>query len=284
MGKRGDLNVRSWWAISMVGAGFVLGPSVGPAPAAAGDSFFDQFVVAGGRIVYYVLIPMSLIALYRIFELAYLVRRRRLVPEEAGRQIATAIQQFGLGSLVGRLSSRIDLVSRAMYRAVTQSQGHVNRDRLQDMAEEALHDEALRLLRKAELCNTIGNVAPMVGLFGTVYGMIQAFGVLAVAGGQPQSDELAAKISVALVTTFWGLLIAIPSLTVYGVVRTRLEALVSEATLQIEAVLQHAARSLEGPAPSDTSGTPVEPPNREPASGREDTRRRRVRGPAGSGR
>ncbi|HEV58546.1 MAG TPA: MotA/TolQ/ExbB proton channel family protein [Phycisphaerales bacterium] len=270
---------RSWRAGQVLGpvavvAGLLAVPST--AAAAEGGSFFDQFVVAGGGIVYYVLIPMSLIAVYRIFELMVLVRRRRLVPDAVGRQIATTIQQFGLGSLVSRLAGRVDLVSRAMYRAVTQSQGSVDRHVLEDMAEEALHDEALRLLRKAELCNTIGNVAPMVGLFGTVYGMIQAFGILAISEGQPRSDELAAKISVALVTTFWGLLIAIPSLTVYGVVRTRLEGLVSEATLQIEMLLQHVSRP-GGATPAEANASSGE-------RGEPGPRRREPRTRSGAGR
>jgi biopolymer transport protein ExbB len=272
-------SVRSWRAGPLSGlvggtAGLLAVPCV--AVAADGGNFFDQFVVAGGGIVYYVLIPMSLIAVYRIFELMVLVRRRRLVPDTVGRQIATTIQQFGLGSLVGRLAGRVDLVSRAMYRAVTQSQGNVDRHVLEDMAEEALHDEALRLLRKAELCNTIGNVAPMVGLFGTVYGMIQAFGILAISEGQPRSDELAAKISVALVTTFWGLLIAIPSLTVYGVVRTRLEGFVSEATMQIEMLLQHVTK------PGSTA--PVETDAASGERGEPGLRRREPRTRSGAGR
>ena len=77
----------------------------------------------------------------------------------------------------------------------------------------------------------------MVGLFGTVFGMIKLFNAIVQAGGQPQPAHLAGGISVALVTTFWGLFIAIPALTVHGIFRNRIEALVSEAATEAENIM-----------------------------------------------
>ena len=202
------------------------------------DTFLDQFVIAGGGIVYYVLIPMSVIAIYRIIELCCLIRRKRLVPPDIGNDIVSHGRKFSPAQLISRLAKGNDLVSRALYRALSQpSRDNADKRHIEHIAVEGLHDSAMRLFRRAELCNIIGNVAPMVGLFGTVYGMIQAFSLLGISGGQPRPDELAARISVALVTTFWGLLIAIPSLTFHGIFRTRIETLVSEAALEIETVL-----------------------------------------------
>ncbi|MBN1816904.1 MAG: MotA/TolQ/ExbB proton channel family protein [Sedimentisphaerales bacterium] len=225
-------------------AGMPVFLTAGVAMAAQEDTFFHQFVVAGGGIVYYVLIPMSVVALFRIFELCYLVRRKRLLPASSLTEIATAVHQHGFPALTHRLSEKRDLISRAFWRAATQTAGKPDLVFLEDLMAEALHDETSRLLRKTELCNIIGNVAPMVGLFGTVYGMIQAFGILGIAGGQPRPDELAEKISVALVTTFWGLLIAIPALTLYGVFRSRIESLSSEAAVQVEALLRRLLPSM----------------------------------------
>ena len=59
------------------------------------DSFFEQFVLRGGGIVYYVLIPMSVIALCRILELALTIRRRALVPPNIASEIATTAQRTG---------------------------------------------------------------------------------------------------------------------------------------------------------------------------------------------
>ena len=91
----------------------------------------------------------------------------------------------------------------------------------------------------------IGNVSPMVGLFGTVFGMIKLFNTIVVTGGQPQPSQLAEGISVALVTTFWGLFIAIPALSMYGVFRNRIETLVSEAVSEAEDVMPEIRRQMK---------------------------------------
>ncbi|MBE0537709.1 MAG: MotA/TolQ/ExbB proton channel family protein [Phycisphaerae bacterium] len=207
----------------------------------AGDtanSFFHQFVIAGGKIVWFVLLPMSVAALYLALDLALTVRRRRLLPATVTGEILAMAHAVVPAQLPARLSGREDLVSRTLLRTLSKSR-RVQADiqHLQHIAAECLQEQGLHLLRKVEWCNIIGNVAPMVGLFGTVFGMIQAFNVLGIAGGQPPHDQLAAKISIALVTTFWGLLIAIPALAVHGIFRTRVETLISEAAVEVEDLL-----------------------------------------------
>ena len=91
----------------------------------------------------------------------------------------------------------------------------------------------------------IGNVSPMVGLFGTVFGMIKLFNAIVITGGQPQPARLAEGISIALVTTFWGLFIAIPALSIYGVFRNRIETLVSDAVVEAENIMPQIRRYLK---------------------------------------
>jgi biopolymer transport protein ExbB len=110
---------------------------------------------------------------------------------------------------------------------------------------ESLQDQAMLYLRKIEWSNIIGNVSPMVGLFGTVLGIIKMFNAMAMAGGQPNPGQLAGGISVALVTTFWGLLIAIPAVTIHGLFRNRIEMLVSEAATEAEKLLPQMVHILK---------------------------------------
>lgn len=86
-----------------------------------------------------------------------------------------------------------------------------------------------RRLRRLEPLNIIGNVAPMIGLFGTVYGMILVFRAIVAAGGTPDPTNLAAGIGTKLVGTFWGLIVAIPALAAYAALRNRVEGLSAEA-------------------------------------------------------
>ena len=102
---------------------------------------------------------------------------------------------------------------------------------------ESLEQDTANLLRKIEWLNLIGNVAPMIGLFGTVWGMIEAFNGIVQAGGQPQPADLAAGISVALVTTWWGLIVAIPALAAFGFLRNRIDSFTAEVALTSEKLL-----------------------------------------------
>lgn len=111
--------------------------------------------------------------------------------------------------------------------------------------EAALHelDEAsevrtLERMRWVEPLSTAGHVAPMVGLFGTVYGMILAFAEIVSAGGAPDPVGLAAGIGTALTTTFWGLVVSIPSLTAASILRGRIDALALTAVRDAERVLR----------------------------------------------
>ena len=214
-------------------------PAGASAPVSHTKTFFHQFVVAGGPIVWVILLPMSVITGYLAIDLCSSIRRRRLLPPGIGTRIATTARKLGTSQLGGKLSSATDLVSRAVFGAIMRSRhsGDGQKD-LHHLAAEALQEQGLGLLRKVEWCNVIGNVAPMVGLFGTVFGMIKAFNLLGISGGQPRPDQLAAAISIALITTFWGLLIAIPALAMGGIFRARTEGLVGEAAIELETLLR----------------------------------------------
>ena len=198
-------------------------------------TFFKQFVIAGGPIVWFVLLPMSLVMVFLVVEYSLTICKKRLLPKGVSQDISETIRKFGPGELESQLADNSDLVSIAILQAVTKGKGDLFR--IRSGLFESLQDQALELFRKIEWINLIGNVSPMVGLFGTVFGMIKLFNAIVQAGGQPQPAHLAGGISVALVTTFWGLFIAIPALTVHGIFRNRIEALVSEAATEAENIM-----------------------------------------------
>lgn len=103
--------------------------------------------------------------------------------------------------------------------------------------EEELEGRSARLFRKIEYLNIIGNVSPMIGLFGTVFGLIRLFGSIGERGRIPEANLVAENISIALVTTFWGLLVAIPALGVYGFMRNRIDILTAECAQAADRLL-----------------------------------------------
>jgi biopolymer transport protein ExbB len=232
--------------VGLVSAAVSSSDGAGGDQLVSGKSFFNQFVLSGGPIVWFVLLPMSVAVVSIVLQQGFAIRRKNLLPAGIAGDIVAIIRQFGLGPLAVKLAGQRDFVSLAVLRAAAAlNLGH-NEAQVKDLLAQSLQEQAFGLLRKIEWANIIGNVAPMVGLFGTVFGMIKAFNGIVIAGGQPQPAHLAGGISIALVTTFWGLLVAIPALAVHGVFRHRIETLTSEAAIEAQFVLSEINSSLKG--------------------------------------
>ena len=103
---------------------------------------------------------------------------------------------------------------------------------------DAAEEEVLRLENRLSYLGIIASVTPMVGLLGTVWGMIEAFQVIALSGAQPNAKDLADGISLALVTTQFALMIAIPALAFFEVFKTRLAQFAFELGIQTESILK----------------------------------------------
>ena len=220
------------------------------------QSFLKQFVISGGPIVWFVLLPMSLVMVYLAVEYSLTIRRKKLLPEAIGSKITAAMQQYGPGQIERQIAGQNDFVSIAVVEATAKGRG--DWFRMRSAVAESLQEQASGLLRKIEWISLIGNVSPMVGLFGTVFGMIKLFNAIVLAGGQPQPAQLAEGISVALVTTFWGLLIAIPALAVHGVFRNRIETLISDAVVEAEDVMLQIKDSLKKQAQQPKQKQPIQ--------------------------
>jgi biopolymer transport protein ExbB len=102
---------------------------------------------------------------------------------------------------------------------------------IRDAAELAASEESARWFRKIDLLSVIGNLGPLVGLAGTVWGMILAFTSLGESGGQAGPADLSLGISKALFHTLLGLCLAIPCLLIYGLYRNIVDRLCTRATI-----------------------------------------------------
>ncbi len=224
-------------ALVVVVAAIIAAGGIDSVRIAAGQrqNFFEQFFIAGGPVVWFVLFPMSLITVYLAVEHALTINKKNLIGNGTSGQLKSKIDTFNSNQLHQALAESRDMVSVALREALDKGKG--DWFRMRSVIQESLQDQAAKLLRRIEWLSLIGGVSPMVGLFGTVFGMIKLFNAIVAAGGQPQPAQLADGIGVALVTTFWGLFIAIPALALHGIFRNRIEVLVGEAVTQSEAVM-----------------------------------------------
>jgi len=216
--------------------GTVLLACAASARAADGSAGgFDRFFIAGGPLVWLVLSPLSVITCMLIVRYFLAFRPQRLLPPTVNKRFEFLLSQPGQPGLRDYLTGQTTLLGRALAAGFTQTPA--GPEAALDALHESLQQDASLLQRRLEWLNLIGNVAPMIGLFGTVWGMIDAFNGIVQAGGQPQPADLAGGISVALVTTWWGLIIAIPALAAYGSLRQRLDAAIATAALTAEQLL-----------------------------------------------
>ena len=89
-------------------------------------------------------------------------------------------------------------------------------------------DENMKLEHRLSFLSLVGSIAPMVGLLGTVDGMVASFMVIACSDTQPKPSKLAEGISMALITTLVGLVLAIPAIIAFNMMKNRLTRLVME--------------------------------------------------------
>jgi len=105
-------------------------------------------------------------------------------------------------------------------------------DKALDAMGQAGEDENMKLEHRLSFLSLVGSIAPMVGLLGTVDGMVASFQVIAMSDTQPKPSQLAQGISMALITTLVGLVLAIPAVIAFNMMKNRLARLVMEAGQQ----------------------------------------------------
>lgn len=191
-------------------------------------SALKQFVIHGGWITWCVLIPLSVVTIGLAIHYLLTIRRSTQTPVGLAKAMVAAARHGRLAELAEITRDDETMLGQAAYAGVTQiSQG---RESARAAIDEAVEERATKLFRRIEYLNVIGNVSPMIGLLGTVLGMIHAFSRINAAGvGMPDAAVLAGDISMALVTTFWGILIAIPALTAFAMFRNRIDAFAAES-------------------------------------------------------
>ena len=100
------------------------------------------------------------------------------------------------------------------------------RDDVEIAMEEGLMETVPNLEKRTPYLATFANIATLLGLLGTIIGLIQAFTAVAAANPSEKADMLSASISVAMNTTAFGLMVAIPLLLIYAVLQTKTSQLV----------------------------------------------------------
>ncbi len=204
-----------------------------------------EFLVSGGPVMAPIGLA-SVVALAAFLERMVALRRSRVVPASVVRELLELLRQRRFGDALAACRKDEASVTRVLEVAI-QSRGRP-RVWIKERVEELGRREAAELERYSQILGTVAAVAPLLGLLGTVWGMILTFEVIQ-SQGVGVVASLAGGISQALITTMAGLTVGIPALIGHRYVLARADDLVLEledaALMAIDLVSSEAGVVLE---------------------------------------
>ncbi len=234
------------------------GPSNQPKPTA---TFFDIVFSGGwfGILIMCTIIGLSILAAFLIFDQVMVLRRKEVIPPTLADEVRQFLSQ-------GRVAEADEACRRnpsplAFVIVNGLSELDFGWQAMEKAMEDAVAEQSAKMYRKIEYLSVIGNLAPMCGLLGTVTGMIMAFQQVAASQGSAGAADLAEGIYSALATTVAGLVVAIPSLAAFAVMRNRVDQLIAEIAFMAQHVFTPVRRRVsQAPRPATAAPTPPTPP------------------------
>jgi len=193
-----------------------------------------EFIQQGGSVMY-ILLGISVLSLTIIFERAWSLRRSVVIPIREIGLVEKSVRDGDVKQAMQICQSHNTAMSRILWVALA-NRG-VNRSIMKEILEESGRQEVAHLERFIGVLGVVAAIAPLLGLLGTVIGMIEVFQQISLVG-VGKADVLAGGISKALNTTAFGLVVAIPSIVAYRFYEARVDRFVIE-------IEQHALRFVE---------------------------------------
>lgn len=187
------------------------------APAYAAGFIVD--VLTKGGAIGIVIILLSVATLAMVIEFSVNIRRDKICPPELVDELEALLEEEEYQEALELCESEPNFLTNSLAAGLPRlNEGY---PKMKEAMEAQAGIEAVKLQQKVGWMLFLSNVAPMLGLFGTVYGMIMAFNEIVRLGAKVTPADLAGGISTALVTTFLGLLVAIPALAAYQYFRNK---------------------------------------------------------------
>jgi biopolymer transport protein ExbB len=208
----------------------------GPPNEAKKQMTLLQLVQKGG-IIGYTIIVLSIVALGLVIDYALSIQKSKLAPPQDVDQLKKYVKEKKFDSLENYHKEHPSFLAQVVSAGIAETKfGYRAMVKAMEDSTEAI---TARLSRKIEHLNIIANIAPMLGLLGTVIGMLRCFNEISQVSGAIEPRQLAGGIFEALVTTCMGLIVAIPSLYFFAIFRNRVDQFVSETAIIAEDLVGH---------------------------------------------
>ncbi len=184
-----------------------------------------QFFQSGGLFMYPIVVVLALGVAIAVERYVYLTAARA-TNQRVWKQVMPLLMEGKYAQAIAITDKSRAALGRILRYGLNRADGSQKRDDVEVAMEEGLMETVPRLEKRTHYLATFANIATLLGLLGTIMGLIQAFTAVANANPAEKADMLSASISVAMNTTAFGLMAAIPLLLIYTVLQTKTTELV----------------------------------------------------------
>ncbi|MGD8524634.1 MAG: MotA/TolQ/ExbB proton channel family protein [Thioalkalispiraceae bacterium] len=200
-------------------------------------NFFND----GGAFMYPIMLVLALgvaISIERYFYLTLVRKNNR----KSLNTILQLLQSGDMQKAYSVVSKSNHAVNKMLYQGLMRYKTSKSREDIESAMEESMLEVIPRLERRTHYLATFANIATLLGLLGTIIGLIKAFTAVAQVDPALKAEILSTSISVAMNTTAFGLMVAIPLLLIYAVLQTKTTEVIDSlemATVKFANILMH---------------------------------------------
>ncbi len=218
--------------------------ATGKAPVS--ESMLNKWVLAGGWTMIFIfaaIVGFIALTVYNFMTLT----KAKFCPSDLRMALMDHMANCRVRSAIELAASHPSYLGRMVAYALPNIDATRTEDLGRDQVEDAMADftvnENRKIMTWINFLSVLAQASPMLGLLGTVIGMVGAFGTLKISGAS-DPGLLAGDISVALLTTLWGLINAIPCIIVFYILKNRFAGLVAESVHATEEMLNAAIATV----------------------------------------
>lgn len=202
----------------------------------SGGTLTMQQILKDGGTVGWIIIVLSVATLAVIIEAGVSIRRDKLCRPELIDEVEALLEEDEVQEALELCESEPNFFTNMM--AAGLARANFGYDEMKTAAENRGGVEVTKLQQKVGWILWLSNIGPLLGLFGTVSGMIAAFNVIKALGAAVTPTDLASGISAALITTFDGLIVSMPAVTAYQYFRDKVTKIAIDFGGMVEDMLQ----------------------------------------------
>ncbi|MFY8202128.1 MAG: MotA/TolQ/ExbB proton channel family protein [Pirellula staleyi] len=213
-------------------------------PVGKSENLLVKTWVALGTMYAITFLIMSIVLVALVVRSILAVQKNNFVPDDLIQGVDASLEEKNAQAAVELVRADESFLGTVLSAGLGKLQK--GKEAALEAMQVAGESETMRTEHMLSYLALIGNIAPMVGLLGTVQGMVKSFGKIANSDATPKPSELAGGIEQALYTTLFGLFLAIPAITIYNILRNRVQRHILSAGTQSEEMLDKFQAFIKG--------------------------------------